>query len=166
MQGPGHWWARLFSRKRMRAELAQEMAGHLEAKVEGLTAEGYSPEEAARRARIDFGNMPLMTERSVLQWQFSLFESVWADAKLAMHKLAKAPGYAALLMIATGTLLGATIALGCAVLVRKFLYGVSMADPWVGAASVGILFAVGLVAAAIPARRAAMLNPMLSLRSE
>ena len=38
----------------------------------------------------------------------------------------------ALLMIATGMMLGAAIALGCGVLVRKFLYGVSVADPWGG----------------------------------
>ena len=89
------WWARVFSRRQMRAELAQEMAGHLEAKTAALEAEGHSPEEAARRARIEFGNMPLMAERSVQQWQFQMAESVLADGKLALHKLLKAPGYAA-----------------------------------------------------------------------
>jgi putative ABC transport system permease protein len=69
-------------------------------------------------------------------------------------------------MIAIGTLVGVIIALASGVLVSRFLYGVSAANPWIAAASVAILFAVGLAASVIPARRAALLDPMLSLRSE
>ena len=69
-------------------------------------------------------------------------------------------------MIAIGTLVGVIIALAGGVLVSRFLYGVSAANPWIAAASVAILFAVGLAASVIPARRAALLDPILSLRSE
>ena len=72
----------------------------------------------------------------------------------------------AMKMIAIGTLVGVVIALAGGVLVSRFLYGVSAANPWIAAASVAILFAVGLAASVIPARRAALLDPMLSLRSE
>lgn len=37
------WWARLFFRSRMRAELTREMAAHLEAKTAALLEEGLSP---------------------------------------------------------------------------------------------------------------------------
>jgi putative ABC transport system permease protein len=69
-------------------------------------------------------------------------------------------------MIAIGTVVGVIIALTSGVLVSRFLYGVSAANPWIAAAFVAILFAVGLAASAIPACRAALLDPMLSLRSE
>jgi hypothetical protein len=88
------WWARLFFRSRMRAELTREMAAHLEAKTAALLEEGLSPEEASRRARIEFGNTPLLAERSAEIWRWPRLESTWADLKLALHKLRKSPGYA------------------------------------------------------------------------
>ena len=107
LQG-SQWWARLFLRKQLRDDLGQEMAGHLEAKINALEDEGLPRAEAERRARIAFGNMPLMTERSAAQWRFSLIESIWADMKLALHKLTKAPGYAAVAILTLALGIGAT----------------------------------------------------------
>ena len=87
-------WARLFFRSRMRTELTREMAAHLEAKTAALLEEGLSPEEAARRARIEFGNTPLLAERSAEIWRWPRLESTWDDLKLALYKLRKSPGYA------------------------------------------------------------------------
>ena len=69
-------------------------------------------------------------------------------------------------IIGVGTLLGVVMAAACGALVRRFLYGVTVSDPWVAAGSVGVLLVVGLVAAALPARRAASVNPVEALRAE
>jgi len=50
--------------------------------------------------------------------------------------------------------------------VRSQLYGIEPADPWtLGAAAAGLL-AVAALAAGIPARRAARVDPMTALRDE
>jgi predicted permease len=71
-----------------------------------------------------------------------------------------------------GTMLAAGIAVGLILawvsgrLVRGFLYGVQSHDAWTLAAAAVILFASGMLAAYLPARRAAGVNPMEALRSE
>jgi ABC-type antimicrobial peptide transport system permease subunit len=65
-----------------------------------------------------------------------------------------------------GALVGAAAALGLAGLLRKLLYGVEPADP----ATLGIVFAltvaICVAACAIPARRAAQVDPIVALRYE
>lgn len=70
------------------------------------------------------------------------------------------------LMLLMGVAVGAGLALASGRLVRGFLYGVNAHDGWTLAASVGFLFASGMTAAYLPARRAARVNPMEALRAE
>lgn len=69
-------------------------------------------------------------------------------------------------MLVTGLAAGTVLALVSGRLVRGFLYGVTGHDGWTLAAAATILFASGLTAAYLPARRAAMVNPVNALRSE
>lgn len=72
----------------------------------------------------------------------------------------------ALRMVAIGSLGGLMLAAIGYTFIRRFLYGASTADLTVAAASLAILILVALVAAAIPAHRAAWLNPTQALRAE
>jgi putative ABC transport system permease protein len=69
-------------------------------------------------------------------------------------------------LVAVGTPIGLAVALAAAGLLEKLLFGVSPRDPLVYAAVVLAVSAVGLLANAIPARRAASLDPMRALRTE
>jgi ABC-type antimicrobial peptide transport system permease subunit len=69
-------------------------------------------------------------------------------------------------MLLTGVAVGAGMALAAGQLARGFLYGVNAHDGWTLAAAVMFLFASGMVAAYLPARRAARVNPMEALRAE
>ena len=72
----------------------------------------------------------------------------------------------ALRMVLVGSVCGlALTALGFT-FIRRFLYGTSAADLRVALASLIVLIAVAVLAAAIPARRAASLDPMQALRAE
>jgi len=51
-------------------------------------------------------------------------------------------------------------------MIAAFLYGVSPTDPATAAAVAGVLLVVAAVAAFVPARRAASVNPMTALRAE
>jgi ABC-type antimicrobial peptide transport system permease subunit len=66
--------------------------------------------------------------------------------------------------------LGVAIAVPCAILLgrvlRSQLFGVSAADPLTLTAVVLLMAVVGLLAAFVPARRAARVEPMEALRSE
>jgi predicted permease len=72
----------------------------------------------------------------------------------------------ALQMVAIGSVCGLALASIGYVFIRRFLYGTSPADISVALAALLVLILVALVAAAIPARRAAWLDPTQALRSE
>jgi ABC-type antimicrobial peptide transport system permease subunit len=72
---------------------------------------------------------------------------------------------AALLVIA-GLLVGGIGALGATQLIRANLYGVGPNDPITFAAATSALLLAGGLAAWLPARNAARLDPMIALRAE
>jgi ABC-type lipoprotein release transport system permease subunit len=56
--------------------------------------------------------------------------------------------------------------LGQDLLLRTFLYDITAHDPWTMAAVTALLVGGGLAASSIPARRAAMVDPIEALRTE
>lgn len=72
----------------------------------------------------------------------------------------------ALLLAAMGLILGIPAAFGLAQFVRTVLYGVQPHDPATVAGVVALLTGVAVVAAWVPARRAAKVDPMAALRQE
>jgi predicted permease len=105
------WLTRLFSRHRRYDDLAVSIQEHLEERTEELMEDGLSREEAARKARREFGNVTVISERSREAWQWPRLESIWADMRFALHQLRKSPGFAttAILTLALGV--GATTAI-------------------------------------------------------
>jgi ABC-type antimicrobial peptide transport system permease subunit len=69
-------------------------------------------------------------------------------------------------MLIVGVAAGIGLALASGRLVRGFLYGVEVHDGWMLAGAAVLLLVSGLVAAYLPARRAAGVDPMEALRSE
>ena len=74
-------------------------------------------------------------------------------------------GQGARLAIA-GTLIGCAAALGVTRYVQSFLFGVQPADPLTLMAVAALLVGLALIASYIPARRAAKVDPMVTLRYE
>ena len=72
----------------------------------------------------------------------------------------------AVLLLGAGGCLGLGIALAATRLLRSLLFGVSPNDPLTLACGVGILAAVALLAAYLPARRASRIDPAQALRAE
>jgi ABC-type antimicrobial peptide transport system permease subunit len=72
----------------------------------------------------------------------------------------------AALLTTVGIGIGTAGALALSRLAQGLVFGVKAGDPRIEAAAAAILIAVALLAAFIPARRAARLDPMVALRSE
>ena len=71
-----------------------------------------------------------------------------------------------LVLAAAGVALGIPAALLSGRLLISFLYGLTPGDPLTFTAASGVLLAAALVAAALPARRAARVDPALALRAD
>jgi predicted permease len=69
-------------------------------------------------------------------------------------------------MVICGVALGLGMAFAAGKLVRSYLYGVSVHDGWTLGAVAGVLMLCGALAACLPARRAAAVNPVEALRAE
>jgi hypothetical protein len=88
------WFQRVFRRHRLYDDLAEELHGHMEEKIEHLTRlEGTTREEAERHARKAFGNAVLIEEKSKEVWQWPTLESIWADTRFALRQMRKTPGF-------------------------------------------------------------------------
>jgi ABC-type antimicrobial peptide transport system permease subunit len=72
----------------------------------------------------------------------------------------------ALVLTGIGVAAGMPLAIALTCLVHRFFYGVAAHDPVTIIAAVGVLLGVAVLAALIPARRAAKIDPMEALRYE
>lgn len=69
-------------------------------------------------------------------------------------------------MLVSGVVIGLALAIASGRVVRSYLYGVSARDGWTLGLIALTLLVIGMVAAYLPARRAAMVDPMEALRAE
>jgi predicted permease len=87
------WMPNIFRRGKLYDDLSEEIHLHMEERAEQLMAEGMSPEDARREARVAFGNRTLVEERSRAVWQWETLESMWADVRFALRQLRRSPGF-------------------------------------------------------------------------
>ncbi|HEX3703222.1 MAG TPA: permease prefix domain 1-containing protein, partial [Vicinamibacterales bacterium] len=98
------WLDGVRARRHAGRDLADEIQQHLEEKIEALVDQGVSRDDAAARARREFGNVTLIAERSHDLWRWILLDDAWTDARYAVRQLRRAPSFAlaAILTLAIG----------------------------------------------------------------
>lgn len=94
-------------RNRRYDDLDVSIREHIEERTEELMEDGLPREEAARKARREFGNVTVIAERSRRVWQSPTLESIWADVKHALLRLRKSPGFAGTVILTLAIGIGA-----------------------------------------------------------
>ncbi|MFC5864323.1 ADOP family duplicated permease [Acidicapsa dinghuensis] len=105
----------MFHRKQRSAEdFAEEIRSHLAIEADQLASEGTSQQEAARRARVAFGNKAAAQERFRLRGRIVWFENLRQDLRFAARTMFRNPGFTVLAIL--------TLALGIAVSTTAFTW--------------------------------------------
>ena len=105
------WLRQLVTRRRRYAELSESIREHLDEKIADLMDRGMTRPQAERAARLEFGSLTVLEERSREVWQWPAIESIWADGKFAFRQLWKSPGFTAtaVLTLSLGIAVNATM---------------------------------------------------------
>ncbi len=101
----------LFHRRRFEDGLAEEVRFHLEQYTRDLIATGHSPEDAARRARIEFGSVDNVTLDCREARGLHVFDMAQQRLRYAARLLRKHPAFTATAVATVAITVGANLAI-------------------------------------------------------
>ncbi len=124
----------LFRRRSMEAEMDAELRAHVEHQAEKYVRSGMSPEEAARRAGLEFGGVEQVKEECRDSWGLRFLSELTQDLRYGLRQLRRNPGFAAISIVILALGIGANTAVFSvvdAVLLRPLPFDQPQSLAWI-----------------------------------
>src|SRR5437763_8802213 len=109
------WWKSLFRKRALDAQLDSEQRFHIEELAEANVAAGLTPEEARRRAVLEFGGREQIKEELRDVHRVSIIESTLANLKSAFRFIRKSPSFSITVIVTLALGIGANSAVFSAI---------------------------------------------------
>jgi putative ABC transport system permease protein len=109
------WWKSLFRKRTLEAQLDSELRFHIEELTEANIAAGLAPDEARRRAVLEFGGREQIKEELRDVHRISIIESSLANFKSAFRFIRKSPSFSLTVILTLALGIGANSAVFSAI---------------------------------------------------
>ena len=103
-----HWLRRLFRKQQAEKQLDAELRFHVERQISHYIAAGVSPEEARRRAQLDFGGLESIKQQTRESRRGNFLETSFQDLRYAIRNLRKDRRFAMIAIFALALGIGAS----------------------------------------------------------
>src|SRR5215467_873765 len=110
-----HWLKSLFVRTLREQEFERELQFHIEEVTRDFLASGMTPEEAHRRAMLEFGGKEQTTQSLRDVYVIPVLERAWANVKSGFHLMRSAPSFSLAVILTLALGIGANSAVFSAI---------------------------------------------------